>query len=96
MNKGCVRAAVAAAALLVWATGPAAADPIQTSFAITVNPLTGQHQVEGGQRDTVDFAPLPLGELTLRRRDDSLRGVIRGFPDCMMAKRGVHVVVSRQ
>lgn len=78
MNKGCVRAAVAAGAFLAWAAGPAWADPIQTSFAITVNPLTGQHQVAGGQRDTVDFAPLPLGELTVWRHDDSLR--IEGLP----------------
>jgi hypothetical protein len=62
----------------MWTAGAVSADPVQTSFAVTVNPLVGQHQVDGGQRDAVTFAPLPLGELTLRRRDDSLR--IEGLP----------------
>ncbi len=53
-------------------------DPVQTSLALTVNPLVGQHQVNGGQADAVTFAPLPLGELVLRHRDDSLR--IEGLP----------------
>ena len=66
------------AALLACTAGAAWADPVQTTFALTVNPLVGEHQVNGGQRDTIDFAPLPLGELTLRRRDDSLR--IEGLP----------------
>lgn len=78
MNKGCTRAGAMAAALLAWTAGVACADPVQTDFALTLNPLYGQHEVDGGQRDTLSFAPLPLGELTLRRRNDSLR--IEGLP----------------
>ena len=78
MKKGCARAAAMAGALLAWTAGVACADPVQADFALTLNPLYGQHEVDGGQRDTLSFAPLPLGELTLRRRNDSLR--IEGLP----------------
>lgn len=78
MSKGCARAAVMTAAFLASTAGAAYADPVDVTFALTVNPLFGQHQVAGGQRDTLSFAPLPLGELTLRRRDDSIR--IEGLP----------------
>ncbi len=60
------------------ATGGARAEPVETTFSLTVNPLSGQHQVNGGGVDRLSFAPLPLGELTLRRRAESLR--IEGLP----------------
>jgi hypothetical protein len=77
MNKGVFVAAAFAAALFVR---PAAgqAEPIETTFAITVNPLNGQHEVARNQADRFTFAPLPLGELTLRRGSESLR--IEGLP----------------
>jgi hypothetical protein len=78
VNKGCTCAVVMAVAILAWTAQPVSADPIQATFAVTVNPLYGHHEVDGGQRDTISFAPLPLGELTLRHRDDSLR--IEGLP----------------
>jgi len=49
------------------------ADPVETSFAITINPLDGQHTVNGGRSDAVSFAPLPLAELIVRERGDSVR-----------------------
>ena len=51
--------------------GGRSADPVETTFAVTVNALTGRHEVSGGRQRLVTFAPLPLGELTLRRRADS-------------------------
>lgn len=77
MKKGLASAAMTAA-LFAWALAPAAADPVRASLTLTLNPLDGQHQVDGGARDHVDFAPLPLLELSLRRRNDSLR--IEGLP----------------
>jgi len=59
-------------ALLVCARA-ASADPVETSFAVTINPLDGQHTVNGGRSDPVSFAPLPLAELIVRERGDSLR-----------------------
>jgi hypothetical protein len=56
----------------------AAADPIDASFTVTVNALSGEHQVNSGRIDRLSFAPLPLGELILRHRDDSIR--IEGLP----------------
>lgn len=51
----------------------ASADPVETSFAITVNPLDGSHTVDDGRRDAVTFAPLPLAELFARERNESVR-----------------------
>jgi hypothetical protein len=77
MNKGVFIAVAFTAAFFVR---PAAgqADPIDATFALTVNPLNGQHEVARNEADRFTFAPLPLGELTLRRGSDSLR--IEGLP----------------
>ncbi|HEY0382274.1 MAG TPA: hypothetical protein VGC72_08755 [Candidatus Elarobacter sp.] len=72
------RAAVMTTALFVCASTLAAAEPIDASLALTVNALSGQHQVNGGHSDKLTFAPLPLAELTLRRNADSIR--IEGLP----------------
>jgi hypothetical protein len=78
VKNGFLRAGALTAALFAWMLAPAAADPVRATLTLTLNPLDGQHEVDGGQHDTLDFAPLPLGELTLRHRDDSLR--IEGLP----------------
>ena len=69
-------------AALLWtvlaATYAASAEPVETSFAITINPLDGSHTVDRGLSDAVHFAPLPLAEFTARERDESLR--IEGLP----------------
>jgi hypothetical protein len=54
------------------------ADPIETSFAITINPLDGEHAVTNGGVDRINFAPLPLGELVVRSGHESIR--IEGLP----------------
>jgi hypothetical protein len=77
MTKG-VLAAGFAATLLTCGTLRAAADPLETTFALTVNPLSGQHEVGDRQNDRFTFAPLPMGELTVRRGNESLR--VEGLP----------------
>jgi hypothetical protein len=72
------RVAVIAAALFVWTGALASADPVDATLAVTVNALSGQHQVNGGHSDKLSFVPLPLGELTLRVKAESLR--IEGLP----------------
>lgn len=78
MSNGFGRAAVIAAALFSWSGAVACAEPLETSLSLTVNALDGRHEVNGGQSDALTFAPLPLGELTLRRGPDSLR--VEGLP----------------
>lgn len=56
----------------------ASADPIETTFAATINPLDGSHTVNGGRSDAISFAPLPLVELVVRDRNESIR--IEGLP----------------
>jgi hypothetical protein len=72
------RAAVMTTALFVCASALASADPVDATLALTVNALSGQHEVNGGHSDKLTFAPLPLAELTLRRNAESLR--IEGLP----------------
>ncbi|MDQ6925165.1 MAG: hypothetical protein M3154_02900 [Candidatus Eremiobacteraeota bacterium] len=72
------RGAVTAGALFICAGALASADPVDVTLAVTVNALTGTHQVSGGQSDSLRFAPLPLGELNVRRNADSIR--IEGLP----------------
>jgi hypothetical protein len=72
------RAAVMTTALFACAGALATADPIDATLAVTVNALSGQHQVNGGHSDKLTFAPLPLAELTLRRNADSVR--VEGLP----------------
>lgn len=78
VRNGLGRAAVIVAALLAWSAAAASAEPVETSFSLTLNALNGKHEVNGGQTDTLGFAPLPLGELTLRHGADSVR--LEGLP----------------
>jgi hypothetical protein len=69
----------AAAALLIAWTGPTAcADPVQTTFTLTVNPLTGHHEINGSHVDKLIFAPVPLAELGVGTKRGSLR--LEGLP----------------
>jgi hypothetical protein len=72
------RAAVTTTALFVCAGALASADPVDVTLAVTINALSGQHQVNGGHSDKLTFDPLPLAELTVRRNAESLR--IEGLP----------------
>lgn len=78
VKNGFARAALLTAALFFWASAAASADPMDVTFAVTVNALNGHHEINGGHSDRLVFAPLPLGELTLRRNAESLR--IEGLP----------------
>ena len=78
MIHGCARAAVLTIAILTWTSAAASADPVQATFTLSVNPLFGQHQVDGGQVDQLSAAPLPLGELIVRHRNDGIR--FEGLP----------------
>jgi len=78
VRNGFGRAAVIAAALFSWAGAAASAEPVEASLSVTVNALDGRHEVNGGQTDRLNFAPLPLGELIVRRGADSLR--VEGLP----------------
>jgi hypothetical protein len=78
VNKGSGRLAAIAAVLFSWLAAPACAEPLDATLALSVNALTGQHQVGNGQADRLSFAPLPLLEATLRYRADSVR--IEGLP----------------
>jgi hypothetical protein len=72
------RGTVMTAAFFVCASALACADPIDVTLAVTVNALSGQHQVNGNHSDKLQFDPLPLGELVVRRNADSIR--IEGLP----------------
>src|SRR5947209_16306571 len=61
------------AALFACAAAAAAAEPVETTFAATVNAISGDHEISGGEKARTSFAPLPLGELTFRHGSDSLR-----------------------
>jgi len=78
VRNGLRRIAAMTTALFVSATAFACADPLDATFALTVNPLTGQHEVNGNHADKLTFAPLPLGELIVRRGADAVR--IEGLP----------------
>ncbi len=68
----------ATALLFAWTSASACADPVQTTFALTVNPLTGHHEVNGAHVDKLVFAPVPLAELTVAMKRSSIR--IEGLP----------------
>jgi hypothetical protein len=68
----------ATAALLVVWMGPACADPVQTTFTLTVNPLSGHHEINGSHVDKLVFAPVPLAELSFAAKHSSLR--LEGLP----------------
>ncbi len=72
------RVAVTTTAFFLCASAFASADPVDATLAVTINALSGQHQVNGGHSDKLTFDPLPLAELTLRRNAESLR--IEGLP----------------
>ncbi|BDE07726.1 hypothetical protein WPS_30020 [Vulcanimicrobium alpinum] len=76
--RNALRGVAVLAALAAAAAAPAAADPVDATFSITINALDGHHQVNGGTSDRLNFAPLPLGELVLRSRRESVR--IEGLP----------------
>ena len=76
--NGFGRVAAMTAAFFSLAAAAACAEPLEASLSITVNALSGKHEVDGGHSDHFGFLPLPLGELTLRRGRESLR--IEGLP----------------
>ncbi|HEY0394194.1 MAG TPA: hypothetical protein VGD01_06835 [Candidatus Elarobacter sp.] len=78
MKNGLARVAALTAALFSCAASAALAEPVEATLGLTVNAMTGSHEVNGGQVDKVQFAPLPLAELTLRHGSDTLR--IEGLP----------------
>ncbi|GAC1617516.1 MAG: hypothetical protein NVS4B13_10680 [Candidatus Elarobacter sp.] len=78
MRNGLGRLAALTAVLFSSALGAACADPVETTFSVTVNALSGKHEIDGRRSDKLTFAPLPLGELTLRRGAESLR--LEGLP----------------
>jgi hypothetical protein len=78
VRNGFRRIAAMTTALFVSATAFACADPLDVTFALTVNPLTGQHEVNGNHTDKLSFAPLPLGELIVRHGPDAVR--VEGLP----------------
>jgi hypothetical protein len=79
MTRGSRHAAAMTAALFVCVTAAAcapataSAGPVETTFAATINAISGDHEVSGGEKARTSFAPLPLGELTFRHGHDSLR-----------------------
>ena len=81
-----LRSAGAVLTALLLCARAALADPVETSFAVTINPLDGQHTVNGGRSDAVSFAPLPLAELIVRerviwiQRERSSKFALRAFP----------------
>jgi hypothetical protein len=71
-------AGAAAALLIACASAAACAEPLQTSVTLTVNPLTGHHEINGSHVDRLVFAPVPLIELSVAARRSSLW--IEGLP----------------
>jgi hypothetical protein len=69
---------VMTAAFFACASALASADPIDATLAVTINAMSGKHEVNGGHSDALTFAPLPLAELIVRRNADSIR--IEGLP----------------
>ena len=76
--NGLARVAAVTAALFSCAASAAFAEPVEATLGVTVNAMSGSHEVNGGQTDKLQFAPLPLGELIVRRGSDTLR--IEGLP----------------
>jgi len=52
---------------------PAHADTIQTSVGVTIDALSGKHEVAGGNVDNVNFVPIPIFEIESRYRRTHLR-----------------------
>jgi ribosomal protein L28 len=69
-----VRTRLAIAASLTLACCVSAhADTIQTSVGVTINALSGKHEVAGGNVDNVNFVPIPIFEIESRYRRTRLR-----------------------
>lgn len=77
-----VRTTALSAALLLAFGVPCAARadvPLEASLALTINALNGEHQTGSlSGADRLNFVPLPLLEMRIRRGADSLR--IEGLP----------------
>ncbi len=67
------RIAAMTAALFACGALSASAEPVETTLGLTVNAISGDHEVSGGERDRTSFAPLPLVELGFRHGADGLR-----------------------
>lgn len=78
MIQGLRRTAVLAAALFACTTAAVFADPVDASLALTINALDGTHKTGLAEEARLNFTPLPLAELTLRRGADSLH--VEGLP----------------
>lgn len=78
MITGLRRTVVLTAALVACTTGACLADPLDASLAVTINALDGSHKTGLGDAARLNFTPLPLAELTLRRGADSLH--VEGLP----------------
>jgi hypothetical protein len=78
MKRAARRFAPLVGVLIAWTTAVAAADPVQTTFALTANLLDGKHQTSDFPADQLHFVPLPLAELTFSRHNDAIR--IEGLP----------------
>ena len=72
------RLAALATAVFATCASVAFAQPVETSLALTVNAISGDHEISGGRYERLHAVPLPLGELILRRGADSLR--VEGMP----------------
>ena len=86
MRNG-VRCVAATVAFLAACIRAASADPIETSAMVTVNALTGQHQIGNSTRHSFTLLPLPLGEVTLRSGTESLR--VEGIPPATFSYKSV-------
>lgn len=73
------------ASIFACCAAAAHAEPLEASLSLTVNALVGTHEESAGQRDPLPFAPLPLGELTLRHAAESIR--VEGMPPVTFAWR---------
>ncbi len=51
MNRGVFTAAVFTAAFFTWPAAAVQAEPIETTLAVTVNPLSGPHETGHNQSD---------------------------------------------
>lgn len=59
---------------------------IETTFALTINALDGAHEIHRGAVSRLNFAPLPLAELRLRRDKDAV--VFEGLPPAAFSYEG--------
>jgi hypothetical protein len=69
---------VMTAAFFLCTSALASPEPLDVTLGLTVNAMSGQHQVNGGHSDSLSLAPLPLAELVVRRKAESIR--IEGLP----------------